>query len=95
MISLLDSAIQLLNNWGQVSNAVYRNRWKSYISKRGNLKPDVLLKRFKQLIEEAIDKRKRSSRDELDEYVNIQLRKIPITIKVTWRGMARSTRTLK
>ena len=70
----------------QVSNAVYRNRWKSYISKRGNLKPDVLLKRFKQLIEEAIDKRKRSSRDELNEYVDIQLRKIPVTIKVTWHG---------
>ena len=44
------------------------------------------MRRFKQLIEEAIAKRKRSSRDELDEYVNIQLRKIPITIKVRWHG---------
>ena len=70
----------------QMSNEDYRNRWQSYISRRGNLKPDVLLRRFKQLIEEAIDKRKRSSTDELDEYVTIQLRKIPITIKVTWHG---------
>ena len=70
----------------QVSNEDYRNQWQRYISRRGNLKPDVLLRRFKQLIEKAIAKRKRSSRDELDEYVNIQLRKIPITIKVTWHG---------
>ena len=70
----------------QLSNEDYRNRWQRYISRRGNLKPDVLLRRFKQLIEEAIAKRKRSSRDELDEYVNIQLRKIPITIKVRWHG---------
>ena len=70
----------------QVSKEDYRNRWQRYISRRGNLKADVLLRRFKQLIEKAIAKRKRSSRDELDEYVDIQLRKIPITIKVTWHG---------
>ena len=70
----------------QLSNEDYRNRWQRHISRRGNLKPDVLLRRFKQLVEKAIANQERSSRDELDEYVNIQLRKIPITIKVRWHG---------
>ena len=38
----------------QLSNEDYRNRWQRYISRRGNLKPDVLLRRFKQLVEKAI-----------------------------------------
>ena len=70
----------------QIANEVYRNRWQSYISKRGNLKPGVLLRRFKELIEEAIAKRKRPSGGEMAVLVDIQLRKIPITIIVKWYG---------
>ncbi|XP_078364522.1 cyclic GMP-AMP synthase-like receptor 1 [Oculina patagonica] len=72
----------------QVSNETLRQvyRKQRYISNQGNLKPDVLLKRFKELIEEALRKRKRRSHEKLAERVEVELRKIPITIKVRWNG---------
>ena len=77
-------------------------RKQRYISKKGNLKPDVLLERFKELIEEALRERKRRTdllsrglnffkrglrrkREKL-EHIYVELRKIPITIKVRWNG---------
>ena len=72
----------------QVDNEVCRRRWQreGYINKRGNLKPSVLLKRFQNLIEEAVNKRERGSRDKIAEHVVVELRKIPVTIKLTWNG---------
>ena len=70
----------------QVANEAYRHRWQKYISKRGNLKPDVLLKRFQYLIKEAVSKRKRSPQEKIAEHVDVELRKIPVTIKFKWNG---------
>lgn len=63
-----------------------RHRWQRYISNRGNLKPGVLLNRFKDLIEEALTLRKRRSRENISEDVEIELRKIPVTVKLRWNG---------
>ena len=72
----------------QVAKEVLRRRYRKqrYISNRGNLKPDVLLKRFKELIEEALKNRKQRSDEKLADLVEVKLRKIPITIKVRWNG---------
>ena len=63
---------------------VYRNQ--RYISNRGNVKSEVLLRRFKELIEKALSKRKRRSREKMGEVVQVDLRKIPVTFKVRWEG---------
>ena len=61
-------------------------REQQYISNRGNLKSDVLLRRFQELIERALRRRKRRSREKIAEDVQVELRKIPVTIKVRWKG---------
>ena len=70
----------------QIIDKASRRRWKDYISKRENLKANVLLTRFQKLIEKAVRKRKRLSQDKIAERVEIELRKIPVTIKVIWNG---------
>ena len=62
----------------------YRNQ--RYISNRGNLKSEELLRRFKELIEKALRRRKRRSREKIAEEVQVELRKIPVTFKVRWKG---------
>ena len=44
----------------QFANEDNRGLWQRYISEHGIVKPDVLLERFKQLIDEAIANRQRS-----------------------------------
>lgn len=70
----------------QVADKVTRHRWKGYISKRENLKPDVLLNRFRNLVEKAVKNRKRTSRDKIGTIVDVEFRKIPVTVKVMWNG---------
>ncbi|XP_068759351.1 cyclic GMP-AMP synthase-like receptor [Montipora capricornis] len=70
----------------QIIDKASRRQWKDYISRRENLKADVLLERFQNLIKEAVSKRKRLSQDKIAEPVEIELRKIPVTIKVIWNG---------
>ena len=54
-----------------------RGRWQPcYISEQGIVKPDVLLERFKQLIDEAIANRQRSIHDKLGKVVEFSLRKV-------------------
>lgn len=38
----------------QVVNEAYRRLWQRYISRRGNLRPDLLLQRLLELIEKAV-----------------------------------------
>lgn len=64
----------------------YNTQFQRYISNQGNLKSDVLLKRFKELIEIALRKRKRRIQEKIAENVQVEFRKIPITIKVRWKG---------
>ena len=70
----------------QVVNEAYRRRWQRYISRRGNLRPDLLLQRFLELIEKAVRKKKLVSLGKIAENIDVELRKIPVTIKLTWNG---------
>ena len=72
----------------QVANQFIRHlyRRQRYISNQGNLKPDVLLKRFKDLIEQALREGKRHSCEKLAERVEVEPKNIPVTIKVRWKG---------
>ncbi|XP_022808349.1 protein mab-21-like [Stylophora pistillata] len=70
----------------QIEHEEVSERWKQYISRRKNLKSDALLNRFKDLIEEAVKKKKHHLRGYIDENIEIELRKIPVTIKLTWKG---------
>ena len=70
----------------KVASEAYRHRWQRYISRRGNLRPDVLLRTFKSLIKKAMVNRKRWPREKIAEHVDVELRKIPVTIKLTWNG---------
>ena len=70
----------------QIEDEEVSERWKQYISRRGNLKSDVLLNRFKDLIEKAVMKKKRHLRGYIDDYIVVELRKIPVTVKLTWKG---------
>ena len=70
----------------EVADEEVRQRWQHYISTQGNLRPDLLLNKFKDLVKEALEKRKRRSGEKITERVEIELRKIPVTIKVRWNG---------
>ena len=72
----------------QVASESVRRAYRKerYISNRGNLKSEVLLRRFKELIEKALKRRKRRSREKIDEDVQVELRKIPVTFRVRWNG---------
>lgn len=71
----------------QVVSEVRRRRWQRYISRRGNLRPDVLLQKFQQLIEKALKEIKPVAHDRLSwRSFDVVLRKIPVTMKLTWNG---------
>ncbi|PFX14001.1 Cyclic GMP-AMP synthase [Stylophora pistillata] len=70
----------------QIDSEVVRQRYRRYISKRGNLKPDALLKSSRDLIEKAIKYRRRRPIEKIAESVRVELRKIPVTIKLRWKG---------
>ena len=70
----------------QIEDEEVSERWKQYISRRGNLKSGVLLNRFKDLIEKAIMKKKRYLRGYIDDHIVVELRKIPVTVKLIWKG---------
>ena len=57
----------------QVASESVRRAYRKerYISNRGNLKSEVLLRRFKELIEKALKRRKRRSREKIDEDVQV------------------------
>ena len=61
-------------------------REQRYISNRGNLKSELLLKRFQDLIKKALERRKRRPREKIAEDVQVELRKIPVTFRVRWKG---------
>ena len=72
----------------QVVDEAYRRRWQRYISRRGtDLRPDLLLKRFLGLIKKAVRKKKLVPRQgKIADKIDIELRKIPVTIKLIWNG---------
>ena len=72
----------------QVASDSVRRAYKEqrYISNRGNLKSQELLRRFQDLIKRALERRKRRSREKIAENVQVELRKIPVTFRVRWIG---------
>ncbi|CAH3118175.1 unnamed protein product, partial [Pocillopora meandrina] len=85
----------------QIDSEEVRQRWRRYILRRGgNLDPEALLNRFRDLIQEAVRnrkrrlnliekavmKKKRHLRGYIDDYIVVELRKIPVTVKLTWKG---------
>ena len=73
----------------QVTSEAHKHRWRRYISRQGNLKPDTLLKEFQQLIEKALTKMKPAEGDKLKWNIHgtdVHLRKIPVTMTLTWNG---------
>lgn len=74
----------------QVTSKAHQRRWRHYISRQGNLKPDSLLKEFQRLIKEALRKMKPAEGDKLKwntaDGIDVQLRKIPVTMNLTWNG---------
>ena len=71
----------------QIDSEEVRQRWRRYILRRGgNLDPEALLNRFRDLIQEAVRNRKRRLIEKIDERVEVNLRKIPVTINLRWKG---------
>ena len=73
----------------QVTSEAHKHRWRRYISRQGNLKPDTLLKEFQQLIKKALTKMKPAEGGKLKWNIHgtdVQLRKIPVTMTLTWNG---------
>lgn len=71
----------------QVQHPEFRERWQEYSSKsKQNLKPDRLLERFKNLVDEALTEKKKDFHDNLEQHFVAELRKIPVTIKLVWNG---------
>ena len=72
----------------EIEDAISRKRWKEYTSKKKKnfLKPKTLLEKFKSLIDEVLAEKKEHLSEKLAKKVEVQLRKIPITLKLTWNG---------
>ena len=71
----------------QIDSEEVRQRWRRYILRQGgNLDPEALLNRFRDLIQEAVRNRKRRSIEKIAERVEVKLKKIPVTIKLRWKG---------
>ena len=70
----------------QIQDPNTRERWQKYISRRENLKTKILLERFKDLVEEALTKKKKNFHDKLEQQFEAELRKIPVTVKLVWNG---------
>lgn len=71
----------------QIDSEEVRQRWRRFILRQGgNLDPEALLNRFRDLIQEAVRNRKRRLIEKIDERVEVNLRKIPVTINLRWKG---------
>lgn len=71
----------------QIQDPNFRRQWQGYISKRKeNLKPDTLLEKFKNLIDEALMEKKEHFHDSLEQDFKTELRKIPVTLSLVWNG---------
>lgn len=73
----------------QVTSEDHQRRWRRYISRQGNLKPDTLLTEFQKLIKIALTKMNPAEGDKLKwntHGIDVHLRKIPVTMTLTWNG---------
>ena len=72
----------------EIEDPISRKRWKEYTSKnkKNFLKPKTLLEKFKSLIDEVLAEKKEHLSEKLAKKVEVQLRKIPVTLTLTWNG---------
>ena len=70
----------------QVTSEAHRRKWQDYISEQGNLKPDELLQTFEKLVKKAVKQRKRDVLVNIGPEITVELRKIPVVLKITWNG---------
>ena len=68
----------------QVTSEAHWRKWQHYISEQGNLKPDELLQTFKKLVEKSVKQRKRNVLLNLGPEITVELRKIPLELKIAW-----------
>lgn len=71
----------------QVPHPFHKKRWKKYISKSEKLKPKALLEKFEVLVREALTEKLNDFHPKLDQHsFTIELRKIPVTLRLAWNG---------
>lgn len=72
----------------EIQDPTSRKRWKRYTSKKKEnfLKPKTLLEKFKDLVEEVLTEKKEHFSEKLAKEFEAELRKIPVTLKLTWNG---------
>ena len=72
----------------EIEDPVSRKRWKRYTSKKKEnfLKPETLLEKFKNLIAEVLTDKKEHFSEKLAKKFEAELRKIPVTLTLTWNG---------
>ena len=72
----------------EIQDPVSRKRWKRYTSKKKEnfLKPKTLLEKFKDLVDQVLTEKKELFYEKLAKTFEAELRKIPVTLKLTWNG---------
>lgn len=71
----------------EVTSEAHQRKWQRYISEPGHLlKPDELLQTFEKLVEKAVKERKRNVLVNIGPEITVELRKIPVVLKITWNG---------
>ena len=72
----------------QIQDSNFQKPWRRYTSKEkpNFLKPKTLLEKFKTLIDEVLTEKKNHFCDKLSQTFETELRKIPVTMKLTWNG---------
>lgn len=70
----------------QVKDSGLRRRWQRYISKKENLKPKPMLEMFQALVNDALVEKREHFHEKLSTNFEVELRKIPVTLKLVWNG---------
>ena len=70
----------------QVKDSDLRRRWQRYISKKENLKPKPMLEKFQALVKDALVEKRDHFHKKLLTNFEVELRKIPVTLKLVWNG---------
>ena len=77
----------------EIEDPISRTRWKRYTSKKKEnfLKPKTLLEKFKDLVHEVLTEKKEHFSEKLAKNFEAELRKIPVTLTLTWNGASLTT----
>ena len=72
----------------EIQDPTSRKRWKRYTSKKKEnfLKPKTLLEKFKDLVYQVLTEKKEHFSGKLAKKFEAELRKIPVTLTLTWNG---------